>query len=511
MVYNNVACSVIPTRAGIGAMVFTACLFSYMLRVNMSINLIAMVQPRQDSANGSVSVPECLIVNNVTIDHSKNIIPDYGVRYNWDQQTQGLILGAYFWGYILTSIPGGLLAERWGPRMVVGIASFLSGVLTIITPVAATVHYDLVITIRFLTGFLGGVLYPALHCLISRWAPPTEKGKFAGALMGGTFGTVITWPILGVVSEQWGWVWAFYLPGILCISWAVLWFIVVSDSPQEHKRISEDEKNYIIKSLGNYITKTKKIPPYKQIFTSVPFWALIILHYGNLWGLYFLLTAGPKFMSEVLGFNLAHSGGLASLPYLARMTFGFIFGSIGDTIRRKEWLTVTGIRKWFVVCSNFIPGLFLLGQILAGCNVVAAVVIITLSLGFNGASTITNIQNSQDLAPNYAGTLYGIVNCIGGTTGFITPILTGYITRDHNGMAEWRIIFTIGASVYILSGIVFCIFGTGEMQPWNNITEDEVKKEGKGHENHAFEQSETTHVKKADNGIQPDVTEITKV
>lgn len=75
--------------------------------------------------------------------------------------------------------------------------------------------------------------------------------------------------------------------------------------------------------------------------------------------------------------------------------------------------------------------MFLLGQILAGCNVVTAVVIITLSLGFNGASTITNIQNSQDLAPNFAGTLYGIVNCIGGTTGFITPILTGYITRDN--------------------------------------------------------------------------------
>lgn len=59
-------------------------------------------------------------------------------------------------------------------------------------------------------------------------------------------------------------------------------------------------------------------------------------------------------MAEVLGFNLSHSGGLASLPYLARMTFGFIFGSIGDMIRRKEWMTVTGIRKWFIVCCKYL-------------------------------------------------------------------------------------------------------------------------------------------------------------
>lgn len=84
----------------------------------------------------------------------------------------------------------------------------------------------------------------------------------------------------------------------------------------------------------------------------------------------------------------------------------------------------------------------------------------------------------------------------------------------QNGMAEWRIIFIIGATVYIASGIVFCIFGSGDIQPWNNIAEDEVKKEShesQGHENQAFDQSETTDVKRPVNGTQPDVTEITKV
>lgn len=56
------------------------------------------------------------------------------------------------------------------------------------------------------------------------------------------------------------------------------------------------------------------------------------------------------------------------------------------------------------------------------------VAVITISLGFNGASTLTNLQNSQDLAPNYAGTLYGVINFIGTTTGFLTPMVVGHFS-----------------------------------------------------------------------------------
>lgn len=90
------------------------------------------------------------------------------------------------------------------------------------------------------------------------------------------------------------------------------------------------------------------------MFLSVPFWALITLHFGNLWGLFFLMTAGPNFMSTVLGFNLGHTGVLAALPYLARLIFGFIFGLIGDRIREKQLLAPTTVRKGFVLFCRFI-------------------------------------------------------------------------------------------------------------------------------------------------------------
>jgi MFS transporter, ACS family, solute carrier family 17 (sodium-dependent inorganic phosphate cotransporter), other len=105
--------------------------------------------------------------------------------------------------------------------------------------------------------FLQGVLYPACHNLISRWAPPDEKGKFVSALLGNVFGTVITWPMCGILIETVGWVYAFYVPAAITILVALVWFLFVSDSPAVHKGITRKEMEYIENSLGNNISKKK--------------------------------------------------------------------------------------------------------------------------------------------------------------------------------------------------------------------------------------------------------------
>lgn len=91
----------------------------------------------------------------------------------------------------------------------------------------------------------------------------------------------------------------------------------------------------------------QKWPPYRQLVVSMPFWALTLLHYGSMWGLFFLITATPKFLSEVLGFDLSKAGFLSSLPHIARLLAAFGFGSVADWIRRKGWWTMTFTRKMF--------------------------------------------------------------------------------------------------------------------------------------------------------------------
>lgn len=42
-------------------------------------------------------------------------------------------------------------------------------------------------------------------------------------------------------------------PGGAGCLWAVLWFIMVSDEPQTHPRISDQEREYIINSIGSEV------------------------------------------------------------------------------------------------------------------------------------------------------------------------------------------------------------------------------------------------------------------
>uniref|UniRef100_T1PC44 Major Facilitator Superfamily protein n=1 Tax=Musca domestica TaxID=7370 RepID=T1PC44_MUSDO len=458
MVYSNLpSWLIIPKRFNIAVMLFMACLMSYMMRVNLSINIIAMV--KSTDAN------------------STEELPDYGPRYDWSQSDQAMLLGAFFYGYMITSLPAGMLAENFGGKRVAGYSCLFAGILTALTPLAAAWDKWAVWALRFGIGFLTGVVYPCCHNLVSKWSPPDEKGKFVASLMGGTFGTVITWPISGVIIENMGWDWAFYMVGIFVVVVVAVWFIIVDDSPAQHSTISIKEREYIEKSLGDTVSNKKRFPPYKALIVSLPFWSLLLLHYGSMWGLFFLITATPKFLSEVLGFNLSSAGFLSSLPHLARLICAFGFGSVADLIRRKNWLSVTKMRKAFCLPSHIIPGILLIILAYFGKDPYVCVAIMTISLGFNGAATASNLQNSQDLAPNYAGTLYGIINCVGTTPGIFSPLIVAAFTEENNTIDQWHYIFMIGAAAYIVPALIYWIFGSGKIQKWNELDTSSSKEE----------------------------------
>lgn len=92
---------------------------------------------------------------------------------------------------------------------------------------------------------------------MAHWAPPAEKGKFVSALLGGAIGTVVTWSLTGPLIENFGWDYAFYVPGVIGAIWCVFWLYLVYDSPTEHPRISEAEKKYILDGLGNKVQNSK--------------------------------------------------------------------------------------------------------------------------------------------------------------------------------------------------------------------------------------------------------------
>jgi ACS family sodium-dependent inorganic phosphate cotransporter-like MFS transporter 5 len=63
--------------------------------------------------------------------------------------------------------------------------------------------------------------------------------------------------VCGFIIHRWGWEWVFYVSGVAGSAWFMAWWFLVFDSPAKHPRISPEEREYILDSLGQSYTKEK--------------------------------------------------------------------------------------------------------------------------------------------------------------------------------------------------------------------------------------------------------------
>lgn len=77
------------------------------------------------------------------------------------------------------------------------------------------------------------------------------------------------------------------------------------------------------------------------------------------------------------------------------------------------------------------PGAFLVGTSFMECNQkIEAVVLLTIAVGLCGFHFSGYFINHGDIAPAYAGTLFGISNCIATIPGIVAPYVVAELTPD---------------------------------------------------------------------------------
>lgn len=55
--------------------------------------------------------------------------------FEWSEQLQGIILGAFYWGYAATHVPGGVISMRYGGKYTLSIGILSTAIFTLLTPV----------------------------------------------------------------------------------------------------------------------------------------------------------------------------------------------------------------------------------------------------------------------------------------------------------------------------------------------------------------------------------------
>ncbi|XP_011883367.1 PREDICTED: putative inorganic phosphate cotransporter isoform X2 [Vollenhovia emeryi] len=459
----------------------------YGFKVNASVAIVAMVNHTAIKSHTELSTSNDSETDNATLtstgicqfDDTSNVtahtIESEDGPFVWDELTQGLILSSYFWGYMVSMLPGGRLAELWSAKWLMNGSVLLNVAASILTPIAARIHYWLFIAMRFLQGLGGGVSFPAMHVMIAKWAPPNERHVIASIVYAGTaLGTVISILLSGLLAANLGWDSIFYIEGLLCLIWCTLWWLLIADSPEEQTRfITQEERHYILMSLGGH----KKIPkgvPWAQVFRSKPFIAILIAHYCSNFGWYMLLIELPTFMNQILKFDMSSNAGLSSIPFLCMWLFTLILSKVLAILQEKRLITVTISRKIGTLFASLVPMVCLIQVSHIGCDRTRAVVLMTIAVTCIGGMYSGFLANHIDIAPNFAGSLVAVTNFFATIPGFLVPIFVGQMTRENQTMEAWRMVFLVMIILYIIEILVYTIFGSGNEQPWNQIeTPDE--------------------------------------
>ena len=122
--------------------------------------------------------------------------------------------------------------------------------------------------------------------------------------LGCSVGPVITLPLCGWILTTWGWPAVFYTTGLLAVIFYGFWQYLVYNTPEEHPRISPEEKKFLEENLKDVSTGETGPLPWKKALTSVQFWLGAAAHVGSDWGFHTFYTFGPKYIKDALKFDI---------------------------------------------------------------------------------------------------------------------------------------------------------------------------------------------------------------
>ena len=377
-------------------------------------------------------------------------------EFGWTETTKGLVLSSFFVGYMLTMAVAGWLADRFGGKLVLGLAVIWWSLFTVLTPWAAYSSMAMLIAARVALGLGEAATFPASYGLFSRWVPVEERARSISLLASGVpIGTLFALVTTGWIVANYGWPAVFYWFGAVGIVWAVAWFRFVHDDPASHPRISSAELDRI--GAGAREPREKLHFPWRAFLKLPAFWALLVNHFCSNVLLYVALAWLPSYFRDAQGLSLTGAGLYSAAPWLSMFVLTNVGGWFADYLQRRG-MSVVAVRKTMQTVGLVGGAVFLL--MLRGVespNV--AVLLMCGALGVASFCVSGYATNHLDIAPRYAGVLLGITNTVGTIPGIVGVALTGWLV-DTTG--SYDSVFLMVAGVNLVGVVVWLLFAKGE-------------------------------------------------
>ena len=372
-------------------------------------------------------------------------------EFHLNNEQLGWMFSAFVLGYALFQAPGGWLADRIGPRILLALGvvwwAIFTCLITFFSPTAAALLPMLIAT-RFCLGLGEAVVYPASNTVVSAWIPSTERGIANGVIFAGVgFGAGITPPLITWVLLNHGWRPSFWISAAVGLVVGGVWYIIARDTPARHPWISASETEFIQAGLpqGKSLGATLR---WGAILRSRDVLAVTLSYFTYGYAAYIFFSWFFIYLNAVRGLNLKQSSYYTMLPFLAMAIGSPLGGWVSDRLTKRFGKRVG--RCWFGAAAMLLAAVF----IAMGSQVASPQLASFVLAGGAGALYLSQScfwSVTADIGKRSAGSVSGIMNMGGQLGGALTSWATAAIAT-HFG---WTASFLVAAAMCAAGAILW--------------------------------------------------------
>ncbi|MBP2641431.1 MAG: major facilitator superfamily 1 [Firmicutes bacterium] len=345
----------------------------------------------------------------------------------------GGFMSAFFLGYLLTQLPGGILADRLGTRKVLVVSLFLMGVFTLGT--AWVPGYWSGMSLRFVAGIGSGAVLAASVKGVYDYFGPTRRATAMGFFMASSpLGLLVANIMSPLIAASHGWRASFLAAGCLTlIVWVFSWLML----PQSGTTVRP----------ANEFQRPKN--NIRLLFANRDLILTAAAGFFAMWGTWGTLTWANTYMHQSLGLSLKQSGQIMALFGLGALIGQPLAGWLSDWFPQHRRQTGMAILACFAILLWFF-----------GINQDRQQLIILAPLLGAGAFIFGPVLNtfiSELVEPHQVGTAIGLCNGVWQLGSVISPITAG-LFLDKTGSYQWA--FGVLAAGPMLAVLIFALVRT---------------------------------------------------
>jgi len=307
---------------------------------------------------------------------------------------------AFYIGYIITQVPGGALADRFGPRLVLTGALLLQGVSTL--GLGFTDDYTIGFALRIICGIGGGCVYSSCLKSMVTWFSPIQRGIAIAVVMSApTLGVSMANYLLPALEASLGWQIAFQIVGLMVIALGILILVLMKE---KKTTVSGAHKSFIIGL--RYVLNNRNIL------------LISLAGFGGLWVQVSFASVSNDYLVTTFNLSLIEAGDIMALYYGFIGLFASLFAGFLATRLPNH------IRSMVVVC-HILMATFCLAFLAMTTTAAAIVGVCLVGMTVSFANPLYAILLANNTAPEWMATAGGVSNTIFQMGALISPLVVG--------------------------------------------------------------------------------------